>query len=488
MAKVTAIIDIGSNSARMAIFEKTSHLGFHLLYETKSKVRISENTYMHKGFLQEEPMNRAILALKGFLHIAKNHKAKKILCVATSALRDAPNKDIFLKKAWAIGLNIKVINGEKEAYFGAVAALNLLPYESGITLDIGGGSTEFALIEKGKILHQASLNIGTIRLKELFLDKKDFQGAKNFIEEKLKELPKEYQHKRIFAIGGTSRALSKAIQKRENYPLDTLHSYEYCFLTQKDFLDSIYSAKQDELRSFGIKEDRLDCIQGGALIFKLALEKFHTQEIITSGVGVREGVFLCDILRNLRHKFPVNFNPSIRNIKDRFIKNQEKSKITKKLANRILLAQKKFNLISDDFFFHLSASAELCDAGTSLNFYEKNHHCSYLLFNGLNYALTHKDRLIISILAKYSGKKIPTSLEPYAFLLPPLRTLQILSFFLSVADCLSENPSPLDFTFSFEKSGEENFILNINHTDFSYLIKEKMQKLILPTYFHIQCP
>ena len=115
MAKITAIIDIGSNSARMAIFEKTSHFGFHLLYETKSKVRISESTYENNGFLQPEPMQRAINALQDFLWIAKLHKARKIICVATSALRDAPNKNIFLQEARKIGLNIKVISGEEEA-------------------------------------------------------------------------------------------------------------------------------------------------------------------------------------------------------------------------------------------------------------------------------------------------------------------------------------------------------------------------------------
>ena len=182
MAKITAIIDIGSNSVRMAIFEKTSHLGFHLLYETKSKVRISESTYAHNGYLQPIPMKRAIYALKDFLHIAKIHKARKILCVATSAVRDAPNKTEFLKLAREIGLKIKVITGEQEAYFGALSALNLLPYTSGITIDIGGGSTECALIENHKIIDKISLELGTIRLKELFFDKKDFKTAEYLIQ------------------------------------------------------------------------------------------------------------------------------------------------------------------------------------------------------------------------------------------------------------------------------------------------------------------
>ena len=82
MAKVTAVIDIGSNSARMVIYEKTSRFAFHMLNETKSKVRISENAYKNGGNLQEEPMQRAYEALCNFLSIASSYKARKILCVA----------------------------------------------------------------------------------------------------------------------------------------------------------------------------------------------------------------------------------------------------------------------------------------------------------------------------------------------------------------------------------------------------------------------
>ena len=153
MAKITAVIDIGSNSARMAIFKKTSHFGFVLLKEIKSRVRISEGAYENGGNLQDYAIERALNALKEFLLIAKNLKVRKILAVATSAVRDAPNKTYFLSRVRSeVGINIKVIDGVKEAFFGAVAATNLLPYKNGITIDIGGGSTEFALIENGKLL------------------------------------------------------------------------------------------------------------------------------------------------------------------------------------------------------------------------------------------------------------------------------------------------------------------------------------------------
>lgn len=481
MAKITAIIDIGSNSARMAIFEKTSHLGFHLLYETKSKVRISEFSYAHNGYLQPIPMERAICALKDFLHIAKAHKARKILCVATSAVRDAPNKAEFLKLARNIGLNIKVISGEQEAYFGALSALNLLPYASGITIDIGGGSTECALIENHKIIDKISLDIGTIRLKELFFDKGNLKGAKEFVQNALHKLPEHFSHTRIFGIGGTARALSKTIQKRIQYPIDTLHAFEYDFFHHTEFFRTIYCANPNELPKLGIKEDRIDSIQGGALIFHLALLHFGTKSVVTSGVGVREGVFLNDLLRNENGHFPPNFNPSVRNLKDRFLKNTAQSNAQKLLAMRLFSTQENLALIPQAYKKHLSISTELCNIGIALNFYEKSYHSDYILLNALNYRLTHQERLLIATLVRYSGKKIPESL-PYLELLPNLQTLRILSFFVALSEILSNNDNPRDFHFILF-NGLNGYTLQITHSNLSYLVQEKLKKLTLPSPF-----
>src|SRR5660397_1492 len=88
MAKRTAIIDIGSNSARMVVYEKSSRFAFHLLTEVKSRVRIGEGAYKCEGLLQEVPMQRAFDALSDFVSIIKSLKCHKTFCVATSALRD----------------------------------------------------------------------------------------------------------------------------------------------------------------------------------------------------------------------------------------------------------------------------------------------------------------------------------------------------------------------------------------------------------------
>ena len=422
-------------------------------------------------------MERAICALKDFLWIAKLHKARKILCVATSAVRDAPNKAEFLKLARNIGLKIKVISGEQEAYFGALSASNLLPYNSGITIDIGGGSTECALIENQKIIDKISLNIGTIRLKELFFDKGDLEGAKQFVQDALSKLPSHFLHPRIFGIGGTARALSKTIQKHTKYPIDTLHAFEYDFSTHANLFHCIYTAKPSDLPSLGVKEDRIDSIQGGALIFHLALLHFNAQNVVTSGVGVREGVFLKDLLRSENGHFPPNFNPSVRNLKDRFLKNTLQSNIQKLLATRLFNAQEHLALIPKDFKKHLSISAELCNIGIALNFYEKGEHGDYILLNALSYGLTHQDRLLIATLVRFSDKKIPESL-PLMELLPSIQTIKILSFFVGITEILSQNQSPKEFYFTIENS-----TLHITHPCISYLTQERLQKLNLPLPF-----
>ena len=116
MAKRTAIIDIGSNSARLAIFQNTSKTGFHLVCEQKSRVRIGEGAYADHGKLQKIPMQRAFRTLESFMQTIEEFQVSKIIAVATSALRDAPNKNVFLEKVLhKLGLQITIIHGEKEA-------------------------------------------------------------------------------------------------------------------------------------------------------------------------------------------------------------------------------------------------------------------------------------------------------------------------------------------------------------------------------------
>lgn len=444
MAKITAIIDIGSNSARMAVFKKTSHFGFVLLKEIKSRVRISEGAYENNGNLQEFAINRAINALKEFLLIAKNLKARKILAVATSAVRDAPNKNIFLSKVRKeVGLNIKVIDGKKEALFGAISASNLLFSKDGITIDIGGGSTEFALIQNRKIIDTISLKLGTVRLKELFFDKGDVKGAKEYINNELSKLPKNFKNKTILGIGGTIRALSKIIMQKNEYPLDILHGFSYKINNENKFYDLIINADYKELKSLGFKQERWDVIREGTLILNEAIKKIEADTIITSGVGVREGVFLADMLRHNNNIFPPNFNPSVRSIEDIYQINKIISNYESNLAIKLFDILKPIYKIDDKYKKHLKYAIKLSNAGSYIDFYSSHKHTNYVLLNSLNYGFSHEDRILISkIIRFHKKKKIKKEyLEFYKQLAPKKEILESLCQIFWITKILNINLS-----------------------------------------------
>ena len=477
MAKRVAVIDIGSNSIRMVVYEKTSRYAFHLLHEEKSKVRISQNAYKFNGNLQEAPMQRTFLALGNFLQIAQSFKITKLLCVATSALRDAPNQKEFLSRVKnAYKVNIKIISGEKEAYFGAIACANLLPQqEHALSIDIGGGSTEFAFIDKDEVTKTLSLKLGTVRLKELYFDSDDIEGARVHIDKELASLNVSSLSS-LIGIGGTFRAISTAIMKNANYPLNKLHAYEYSTEVFKKYIDSILNAKNnEELLELGIKRNRLDVIKPGTLILERLLVKINITKVITSGVGVREGVYLSDLLRNSKHKFPHNFNTSVKYLLDSHLNDKSFSTQLNTLSKKLFDLTHEYFGIKKGFRYELAIAAKIYPTGSSVHFYSQNKHTYYLIQNALEYGFTHQSNTLIATLCKYASHRLAAKshLEKYADLLPNETTTQYLSYILSLTIALlSHRPRNINFDMSFKEG-----VLSINSKDSLYITKESVSKL-----------
>lgn len=484
MAKRTAIIDIGSNSARMIVVERTSRFGFFLVEEVKSRVRISEGAYENGGLLQPPAMKRAFNALREFLSIANSLKARKILCVATSALRDAPNRYEFTNKVKKeLKLNIKVIDGKKEALFGGIAASNLLSIENGITIDIGGGSCELALIEKNSVIDTVSLNLGTVRLKELFFDKKrSLNEAVAFIKKELEKIPKNFIKENAIGIGGTIRALSKSIMQKNRYPLDKLHAFEYEIEDEIDYINNLIVSPTKKLKKFNIKKDRYDTIREGSLIFIEVLKHIQAKRVITSGAGVREGVFLYDLLRNSNFKFPSNFNPSVRSLLDRFCINEKISRCFYKNSSKIYDALYLEFDPKREFKKHLLIASKLSNMGVKIDFYEHHKHSSYIILNDLEYRVTHKDIALIATLVRFHKRKLPRNnfIKDFRKLLPDENVINWLSFILSLSEVINKDYSCPKFEIEYKES-----ILTIKSNSPMYLAKEEVKLLEKPAPFAI---
>jgi len=480
MAKRTAIIDIGSNSLSIVIYEKSSRFAFHLIEKVRSRVRIGEGAYEKDSYLQEEAMDKAFGALQDFIFIAQNLKCKKILCVATSALRDAPNKKVFLDRVRKeLKLGIKVIDGKQEAHFGAIAAINLLePMESFTTIDIGGGSTELAKVIKGEVVETLSLDVGTVRLKELFLDK----GAKQeevqaYIKKSISLVPESFKSSHIVGIGGTIRSLSAVIMRKENYPINSLHSFDYRVKDYKNMIKKIPSLDKASLKKLDFPTNRLDTIGEGSAIFYRLLKHLDADVVLSSKAGVREGVYLNDILRNANYKFPHNFNVSIKSLIDRFALSEKNCAYVQRVTHDLFDILAPLHGIGQEYKEVLGLAGKLSPISKRINIYSNSDNSFYFFLENLNFTFSHEKKLMMSLLLKLSQKEKSRRREykKYEMLLPEDETMEWLHSMLSLCECINSN----------RKIQKVRFVLEDNHLYVClekglHLCSECIEKLHLP--------
>ena len=479
MAKRTAIIDIGSNSARLAIFQNTSKSGFHLICEQKSRVRIGEGAYAHHGQLQNSGMARAFNTLESFTQTIEEFKVSKVIAVATSALRDAPNKDTFLSKVeHKLGLKIDIIQGKEEALYGAIAANNLLPVSEGITIDIGGGSSDMALIKKGEIVETFSLNLGTVRLKELFFDTQaEISTVRHYIESALQTLPPSFHSPLAIGIGGTTRTLAKAIMQKSQYPLGKLHAFGYKVAQYSHFFEEIIDSDISNIVKYHIKENRHDTIREGTLIFLEILRHIGATQVITSGVGVREGLYLHHKLQKPPYKFPINSNPSVKSIRDRF------DILSLPYGNKKEIAKKLYTLFAprldkpEKYYKTIEILLDLSNIGKVLTIYHKDRHASYIAMQELNYGFTHKEMVLVSLLLYSKPKRgyHKSLYRQYKTLLPSKKTVKLLAFIYTLTLILHRNSAKAKYTFEMKNS-----ILSITSNKSFYLATEAIDEMNKP--------
>ena len=189
------IIDIGTNSCRLFIAEvMENEKGISILNELVKEVEIVKlGEEVNKNhFLKEEAMERTIKCLKKYKETADKYGAKELKAFATSAARDAENREEFLKKVRDLGIKIECISGEEEAELNFLG--NSLVFDARIlVIDIGGGSTEFTLGKNNKIDFIKSIDIGAVRATEKFFSQDNYseeniEKCKEWIKENIREI------------------------------------------------------------------------------------------------------------------------------------------------------------------------------------------------------------------------------------------------------------------------------------------------------------
>ena len=168
-SEVVAIIDIGSNSGRVMVFERDTSSHLRLLAGSRAALRLVHDVDT-RGELSEATMARTTEAVRDFQAIATGAGAKRIVAVATAAMRDAANGALFAARLQReLGIRIEIIGGLAEARYGFVGAVRGLAVSNGLAFDLGGGSVQITRFARRRRAASVSLPLGALRLSETFL-------------------------------------------------------------------------------------------------------------------------------------------------------------------------------------------------------------------------------------------------------------------------------------------------------------------------------
>lgn len=295
-ARPVAVLDIGSNSVRLVVYERHAR-SLTPLYNEKSACALGRGI-AKSGRLSEASMSQAIEAIKRFALVARMMRVGKVYILATSAVRDASNRADFVSAVEAImETDVNVLSGEQEAHFAALGAVAGIPGFSGIVGDLGGGSLEFSAIDAGHDTSGESFELGAIRLQD-DSDSSPVRAAE-IVRGKLKHsiLSKAEPGLQFAAIGGTWRSLAKLHQISTGYPLHMVQDYTVPAAEMISFCDSIVAnnSTKNYAGASDVSSSRRELVPFGAAAMSELLKAGRFESVVFSALGVREG-FLYGLL------------------------------------------------------------------------------------------------------------------------------------------------------------------------------------------------
>jgi exopolyphosphatase/guanosine-5'-triphosphate,3'-diphosphate pyrophosphatase len=299
---IAASIDIGTNTTRLLIAEVASGGSYGVLTRRAVITRLGEGV-SRAGLFTETAIERTEKVLEDYHREIKELSAEKIWVVATSAAREARNCAEFLKRVEErFGWKVWVLSGEEEARLSFLGAASvLLPQTEGVVMDIGGGSTEIILGKNRNMLGFCSLDIGSVRLTEVFVrtdppSPDELGEISNHVREKLAEVPKELSEAEVshgVGIAGTITSLSAVKQRMEVYDTERIHGSVLTLHDVQSILDLLVSLPLEKrTKVIGLDPKRADVIVAGTLILIEVMRAFRLQEITVSERDILDGILI----------------------------------------------------------------------------------------------------------------------------------------------------------------------------------------------------
>lgn len=408
------IIDMGSNSVRFVIYEVDEQACFREIQNLKVTARLS--TYIDdEGYMSEEGITIILDTLEKFASVAENYQLTGVRGVATAAIRNASNRDDIMeaiKKESAFPF--EVLSEEQEAYYGYLAVTNSTDFQEGVTIDIGGGSTEITYFKDRELQHSFSFPFGALTLKKQFIsgdtpEEDEWKKLCEFLKHSYRTLDWVIDRQvPVIGIGGSARNLAQIHQDEISYPLSGLHQYTMTLDdisdTAEDLLD-MSMKKREKLD--GLSKDRADIILPAIAAMKMLLEEVNTEQFVISNRGLRDGLFFEKMLASIEvTHFPNVKEESFYQLSNYYRLNPQHQKrisiLSTYLANE-LTRHELINLTSEQSHL-LRLGANVFYIGRAIHEESESEHTFYLLTNQSIDGLSHMERLAVAFISSYKSK------------------------------------------------------------------------------------
>lgn len=291
----TAIIDIGSNTVRLVVYDGIASLATPLFNE---KVQCA----LARGLADTRRLNpdgreSALAALARFVRLARAMGVKRIKALATAAVREAEDGASFVARIERrFRISVRVLSGAEEARFSAFGLLASVPKADGLLGDLGGGSLELVALDRGQIRRSASLMLGHLVLAERTDGSR--KRARDVIDRELSALSwlRRLKGRSLYVTGGAWRAIAHILLNQTKHPLHIIDGYEIK-AGEVSRIAAILSdlSRETLLKIEKISPRRAETLSFAALVLCALIEKGHPDNVVFSGYGIREGAFLSGL-------------------------------------------------------------------------------------------------------------------------------------------------------------------------------------------------
>ena len=405
-----AIIDIGSNSIRMLIYDDftSSRVPF---FNEKAVCELGKNLDKSKK-LHKSGKIYALKVLKRFSEILNVSKINNLKIIATAVLREATDAKPFIEEVeYLFKKNINILTGEEEAESSAEGVKIGFENVDGLVADLGGGSLELARVENNVVTNKTSLPVGVLRLINNPIVKKRnlSKYLKNLLRDEKWLSKKKFNN--LYLVGGTWRALFKLHLFQNEYPVHIIHQYSIENEKLTKFLEKISLFNKSKLKSVEyISKSRTPYLPYSSIILEEIMNIANPKNVICSISGIREGSLAKDLFKNSDSNFV--FNKSLEHI-------------SKKRGDLGSTYKKYFHFIKPIFegnehfnqkLLHLSCVLSHMDWG--LGAFQKAELVFQETLNTPLLKLSHKERiqLALSCYWRYCSIKYNPKIEYLTFL------------------------------------------------------------------------